>query len=961
MRKGTLIARDRASCHDPRARDQRRDFCRSLAAYGGGVRPCTLVVVCLLLLGHLTDAAEPSIANDELLQSARMWEARQRGDLARLALEKLVTTRPDSPDAFLELGELNLRMSDFVAAERVLLQLERRFKDSVATRAMRTRYRLATRDRLQWLAVQRLAQLEQWRDVRRELDRLFPQDPPEGPVGIEYFQLLARTPGGREPALRGLRDLVATNPGDPRYPAALEQVQGQRVAAAQSHTRRATATPQRAPNPNALAAAAVWEQRSREATNAQQLQLASVQLQAASAFRAEDYEATIPIATTLDSLGYSTQAGELLASAQRQAPQSTWLFETYVRWLIAHDGTSQALALLDSRPLDEKWTAASRDNLRATALDARARAAIAAGKEEAAISDLTEAIRLQPADPWTRYRLATILAHQNQIDSGRRVMEQGAQLAPDNPRMRFAQALYFESIDAPAQAFAVIDAVPAEYRDDDMNSLRDRAQLKVVSQLIDSGETVQAREQLAAIRARADPEDLGVQLNIAYREYELENYRGAAEIAESLARIEPQRADIAMLAARAHHAQREFGPARDYFKLAESTGDEDTVLSARQTREQIETRLHNWTSFAAEWRHKPGDDGISSFDSVVIPSLWHHARNYEQRWWLQADAVSVDAGKLSTDFNAASSLGTLRAAGPTAPRPFTNEAQNGLAVGLGFVTDTFAADIGSTPLGFELPQWVGGFEWRPDVPDIAVSLGFSRRAVTSSVLSYAGMRDPVSGTRWGGVVQTGPYIDAGIYRERFSVAGALRFTEITGERVLDNRFFGARIGGDWKFYSTPQLSASLGLTLNYWQYDHNLQNYTFGSGGYYSPQSYVSAVLPLEVWGETHDWSYRLRVSMSHTNSEHDAIAVFPNDPALQATAGAPTFGEDSSSGISLSAYAAVERQLSPTWIAGAKLDIDRADYYEPTVFMIYLRHAFAPWTTRIAVPPRPLQPYNEK
>ena len=928
------------------------------------MRPGTLVVACLLLLGRFTHAAEPSIANDELLQSARLWEARHRGDLARLALEKLVTARPDSPDALLELGELNLRMSDFVAAERVLLQLEQRFKNSPATRSMRTRYRLATRDRLQWLAVQRLAQLERGREVRRELDRLFPEGPPEGPVGIEYFQLLAGTPGGREPALRGLRQLAANNPGDPRYQTALERLQGQRVAGAPSQraARRPTSTsPERAPDPEAIAAASLWEQRSREAMNAQQLQLASAQLQAASAFRAEDYEATIPIATTLDSLGYSEQAGELVASAQRLAPQSTWLFETYLRWLIAHDGASQALSMLDSRPLDEKWTAASRDNLRATALDARARAAIAASQEEAAIPDLTEAIRLQPADPWTRYRLATLLAHRNQVDAGRRVMDEGAKLSPDNPQMRFAQALYLESTDAPAEAFAVIDAVPAEHRDDDMISLRDRTQLKIVSQLIDAGKIVAARAQLAAIRARADPDDLGVQLNIAYREYELENYRGAAELAESLARVEPNRADIAMLAARAHHAQREFGAARDYFKLAESNGDTDTVLSARQTREQIETRLHNWTSLAAEWGHKPGDDGISSFDAIVIPSLWHYARNYEQRWWLQADAVSVDAGELSDDFDVASALGTIRAAGPTAARPFSNDAQNGLAVGLGFVTDTLAADIGSTPLGFELPQFVGGFEWRPDVPNVAVSLGFSRRAVTSSVLSYAGMRDPVSGTRWGGVVQTGPYMDAGIYRERFSIAGALRYTEITGERVLDNEFFGARVGGDWKFYSEPHLRASLGLTMNYWRFDHNLQNYTFGSGGYYSPQSYVSVALPLEVWGETHDWSYRVRVSVSHTNSEHDTIAAFPTDPALQAAAGSPTFDEDSSSGVSLSAYAAVERQVSATWIAGANLDIDRADYYEPTVFMIYLRHAFAPWTTRIAVPPRPLQPYNEK
>lgn len=894
-----------------------------------------LAIVCVLLLGRFADAAEPSIASEELLQSARMWEARQRGDLARLALEKLVTTRPDSPDALLALGELNLRLADFVAADRVLQQLEQRFSDSPAARSMKTQYRLATRDRLQWLSVQRLAQLGEGDRVREELDRLFPQGAPEGAIGIEYRRLLA---AGKTPVPRT-------------------------KTAARGKDRAPASRPEPAPatNPEALAAAAHWELRSREATEAQQLQLASLQLQAATAFRSGDFEAAIPTASSLESLGFAAQTGELLASASGLAPQSTWLFETRVRWLVAHDGASQALDLLDARPLDEKWTASTRDSLRASALNARARAAIAASQEDPAIVDLTEAIRLQPADPWARHRLASLLARRNQQEQGRRLMDEGAALAPDNPQMRFAQALYFESVDQPEKVLSAIDAIPPESRDADMNSLRDRAQLSVIRELIQSGDTVQARGLLAAVRARANADDIGVQLNIAYRENDLGNHQAAAEIAEALASMEPKRADIAMLAARANHSQRRFGAARDYFKRAELAGDADTMLTARQSREQIETRLHNWMSAGAELRHKPGDSGISRFDSVVIPTLWHYARNYEQRVWLQADAVTVDAGKLTGDFDQAALFGSILAAGPSAARRYSNDAQNGLALGIGYVTDQFAADIGSTPLGFELPQVVGGVEWRPTVPNVALSLGLSRRASTSSVLSYAGMRDPISGVRWGAVVQTGPYVDAGIYRERYSVAGALRFSEITGEHVLDNQFVGARAAADWKFYLQPHARASLGVAVNYWSFDHNLQNYTLGSGGYYSPQSYVSVALPLEVLGEYGQWSYRLRASIAHTESSLDPIAFYPMDPALQSAAGAEFFTEEHGSGTSLSAYAAVERQLVASWVVGMKLDIDRADYYDPTVFMIYLRRAFAPWTNRIAVPPRPVRPYNEK
>ena len=69
--------------------------------------------------------------------------------------------------------------------------------------------------------------------------------------------------------------------------------------------------------------------------------------------------------------------------------------------------------------------------------------------------------------------------------------------------------------------------------------------------------------------------------------------------------------------------------------------------------------------------------------------------------------------------------------------------------------------------------------------------------------------------------------------------------------------------------------------------------------------------------------------------------------------------GSRSNGSTSFSAYAAIERQLSPTWVMGMKVDIDRADYYDPTVVTLYLRHTLAPGTTRIAVPPRPIQPYN--
>jgi hypothetical protein len=193
---------------------------------------------------------------------------------------------------------------------------------------------------------------------------------------------------------------------------------------------------------------------------------------------------------------------------------------------------------------------------------------------------------------------------------------------------------------------------------------------------------------------------------------------------------------------------------------------------------------------------------------------------------------------------------------------------------------------------------------------------------------------------------------------------------LTGTDVQDNQFAGARAAGSWKFFSDgEQAKAYTGLVLNYWNYQHNLSNYTFGSGGYYSPHSYLSTALPLELTGVRAGWSYQIRGSVAYSVSTLAQENFYPDDPALQSAAGrstlpsgfdAPVFGASHSGGFSLSAYAALERQITHGLVLGAMLDIDRTDFYHPTVVSLYVRHAFAPFATPLETPPRPTRPYNQ-
>jgi tetratricopeptide (TPR) repeat protein len=376
----------------------------------------------------------------------------------------LVAARPDSPQALIELGELDLRIRDYADAADVVQQLDQRFGGTPADRNFTLEYRIATRDRVQLASIHRLIELRRTAEARAALDQLFAAGVPAGDLGIEYYELLAATSNGWASASVGLEHLAAEHPDDPRYALALARHWLQRPGNAASASKilhrlatrddvnhaevrellagsrreldvvrretqerqYLTSTPsapqlarlqaqlaQELPLPArkpAEAHAAAWLARSRASLSAGATGRATLELRAAFAFLHGPLEATVPVAQALESQGAADEAGELLETAGGLDPKSDWLFESQVRWLIAHGRPGQAVTSLQSRALGGKWTIQKRDALLAAAFDARAGTEAAAGNVDAAIRDLEAAVLLAPLDPWTRFRLAILPA-----------------------------------------------------------------------------------------------------------------------------------------------------------------------------------------------------------------------------------------------------------------------------------------------------------------------------------------------------------------------------------------------------------------------------------------------------------------------------------------------------------------------------------------------------------------------
>jgi predicted Zn-dependent protease len=533
---------------------------------------------------------------------------------------------------------------------------------------------------------------------------------------------------------------------------------------------------------------------------------------------------------------------------------------------------------------------------------------------------------------------------------------------PEDRQLRIARAELDLMAAHPRSARDLLAPLVAE-DPDDLD-----ARLSYVRALTESGDIDLARTQLLAIEAKAPLADEELQISLARRQLALGSAAPALGTLRPLLAAPQPRVDVLMLAGRAELALHHLAQAHEYFNRAASIASGPELLGARRASQEVEDRLESGVTGGLLVWHQPGDPGMSQLDAVTLPSSWSFSRGNDSRFIVRADAVWLDGGHWNTSAQSPLLLGTIQVAPAGAPLRYTSTQQSGLSPGLAYQSNSFHVDVGATPLGFLLPNVVGGIEWSPTWRSVDWTLGVARRAVTSSELSYAGLRDPVTGTEWGGVVQTGPYVGLGIYRENYGISANVHFSEVSGTRIPENQFAAARLSASWKLWAVSEMRLDAGASLTYWNYQLNLSNYTFGSGGYYSPQSYVSLAAPIELPGNRAGWSYRMRVAASYTVSEVSEAAFYPSDVELQEEAAhaplppdysAPYFPGYHSSGFGFSANAAAERALSRTLVVGFALDIDRTNYYHPTSVGFYLRHAFGQWATHEASPPRPIRPYS--
>jgi len=179
-------------------------------------------------------------------------------------------------------------------------------------------------------------------------------------------------------------------------------------------------------------------------------------------------------------------------------------------------------------------------------------------------------------------------------------------------------------------------------------------------------------------------------------------------------------------------------------------------------------------------------------------------------------------------------------------------------------------------------------------------------------------------------------------------------------------------GGAYRYLrSTEDNTLTIGLSTQALHYANNQNFYTYGHGGYFSPQRYVSFGVPVAWARRTDRFSYQLKGALGLQYFRTDGADYFPNDPLVQsiisdpvmvaATGVNPYYTEWSSKGFSYNMEAVGEYRFTPRAFVGGRFALDNSRDYRQYDVGMYIRYFFEDMDSKpLALPVSPYRsPYS--
>ncbi len=115
------------------------------------------------------------------------------------------------------------------------------------------------------------------------------------------------------------------------------------------------------------------------------------------------------------------------------------------------------------------------------------------------------------------------------------------------------------------------------------------------------------------------------------------------------------------------------------------------------------------------------------------------------RMFFRSDFVNMNVGSFSTNADGKwdDNWGTCTLQDCSGNR---SQSDSGASVAVGWRNDVWSWDIGTTPMGFNVVDVVGGISYSDDIGPLGYTVNAHRRPISSSLLAFGGQKDSPSNT-----------------------------------------------------------------------------------------------------------------------------------------------------------------------------------------------------------------------
>lgn len=153
--------------------------------------------------------------------------------------------------------------------------------------------------------------------------------------------------------------------------------------------------------------------------------------------------------------------------------------------------------------------------------------------------------------------------------------------------------------------------------------------------------------------------------------------------------------------------------------------------------------------------------------------------------------------------------------------------------------------------------------------------------IASSLLSYNGLRDRLTGRYWGRVIDSGGGLQSVFLpADRVSLSVSAEAAHLDGENVANNDRVGLRADAGYDFRPEGFDHLRSGPFISWTHFNRNLSHYTIGQGGYYSPASDRRLGLSVDaLTAEGQSWQVEAKSSLAYGQAREAVSPRFPLTP----------------------------------------------------------------------------------